>query len=468
MDWDAYRLEDTIVAVSTPRGRGAVSIVRLSGRDAVKLARTVVTPLQRSAFPGEPRRMIRARLVQPSDGHLLDDALVVFFRGPASFTGEDVVEFHVHGSPAILQALIMELTNLGARPAQPGEFTYRAFIHGKMDLIQAEALNDLIQADAPENARAALHQLEGDLSRRLGAWRSELLDLVADLEAEIDFGDDEPAPLVSADAVRRRLERLRDESVALAGTYARGRALREGWLVVITGKPNAGKSSLFNALLRTARAIVTDQPGTTRDFLRERILMEGLSVDLVDTAGLSGRPDPIERIGMERARELIQDAHQVLWVLDRSRPLDAEDERIFEWIRNRPTWILVNKVDLEAAWSPETVKKRFPGWETFFISCLRGDGLESLEQRLREEVRAFAEGFRSGAAAVLTNARHYAALQRCRRGLERAVANLDQAAPLPIVVEDLRSVVRELDRLTGRTDVDEILDRIFRRFCIGK
>ncbi|MCS7312665.1 MAG: tRNA uridine-5-carboxymethylaminomethyl(34) synthesis GTPase MnmE [Acidobacteria bacterium] len=464
-----YPLDDTIVAVSTPPGRGAIGIVRLSGRRTVEVASRVFRP-HAGSLPaaGIPvRRMVLGVFVDPAGDEPIDTGFLILFRGPRSFTGEDLAEFHLHGSPPVLRAVVDVLTRLGARLAQPGEFTYRAFVHGKIDLAQAEALNDLIQADALWQARSALHHLQGYLSRTLRAWKEDLIELIARYEAAVDFGEAEDMQFFEPGEAERRLDSLVGRIADLLATYRQGRALREGLRVVIVGKPNAGKSSLFNALLREPRAIVTPLPGTTRDFIKERLIVDGLAVELVDTAGVRPTPEVVERLGIERTLQQIAEADLVLWVLDGSVPLDAEDDAVYAVLRDRTFQAFRNKMDLPSAWPPEAFTARYGTPLRGALSCETGTGIADVMDAIRAAVRDVQQSWRDH-AVVVTNARHEACLRQARKALQRAQYSLQTQAPEPIVLEDLRSALRALDAITGETDVEDILDRIFTQFCIGK
>ncbi len=417
--------------------------------------------------PGPVRRVLLGTFVDPAGDEPIDTGFLVLFRGPRSFTGEDVAEFHLHGSPPVLQAVVDTLVRLGARPAQPGEFTYRAFVHGKFDLAQAEALNDLIQADTLWQARSALHHLRGHLSRTLQAWKEDLIELVARYEAAVDFGEAENMRFFEPGEAERRLDDLIRRVGDLLATYRQGRALREGLRVIIVGKPNAGKSSLFNALLREPRAIVTPLPGTTRDFITERLVVDGLAVELVDTAGVRPTSEVVERLGVERTLQQAASADLVLWVLDGSVPLDAEDDAVYEAVREKTFRAFRNKADMPTAWTPEAFAARYGACLAGSISCATGAGIADVMDAIRAAVRAVQQTWRDH-AVVVTNARHEACLRRARKALQRARYGVQTQAPEPIVLEDLRAALRALDEVTGETDVEDILGRIFAQFCIGK
>ncbi len=350
--------EDTIVAPATPLIPSAIGIVRLSGPTALSLADRVFRSRrgeQPSRFP--PRQLVFGEIRDPRDGELLDRALCVVFRAPHSYTGEDLVEFHCHGSPTGLRRILRLLSRLGARYAEPGEFTRRAFLNGKMDLTQAEAVALLVEAQTERAHKAGLLLLEGGLSQKVRRLRSQILDLLASLEVVIDYADEDVEELPSAE-VQRSLEALIAEHEALLSSYREGRRLREGALVVLVGKPNVGKSSLLNQLAGEERALVTPIPGTTRDYIETWISVEGIPVRLVDTAGLRESADYVEQLGTQRTRKLLRGADLVLFLLDASQPPQKEDFQIHEEIASLPHLVVLNKVDLGV--HPE-MEARFPG-----------------------------------------------------------------------------------------------------------
>ncbi len=427
--------EATIFALASGAGRAGVAVMRLSGPDT----RAAVTALA-GRLP-QPRRASLRRL-RNADSELLDQALVLWFPAPASYTGEDCAELHVHGGHAVLAGVAEALLALGARPAEPGEFTRRAFLNNRLDLTEAEAVLDLIEAETAAQRVQALRQLGGALTRTYDDWRSRLLGLLAHQEALIDFPDEDLPPEVEA-RLHAALAALRQEIAAHLNDERRGERLREGLIIAITGPPNAGKSSLINALTGRDVAIVSPQPGTTRDALEARIILAGVPVTLVDTAGLRETPDPIEAEGVRRARARAAEADFVLHLHEAATSADV----------NQGLQI-ATKIDLypHAALPPATLA----------ISVVTGQGLEALRARLTSEVARLTQS--GGAQAPLTRPRHRAALME-------ALARLDAAstAPAPeLCAEDLRLAMHSLGRITGRVDVEEILGLVFSQFCIGK
>jgi tRNA modification GTPase len=457
--------DDTIVAVATPPGRGGIGVVRLSGPAARRVAQSMLD----RADDLEPRRathaLVRARTGAERAGEHLDEVIATFFPGPASYTGEDVVEIGAHGSPVVLRAILREAMAAGARLAEPGEFTLRAFLHGRIDLVQAEAVADLVDAVTPQQARVAFDQLQGTLTRAVHAIDAELFDLSALLEASVDFPEEGYHFLAPGEAGRRLGEatgRLR----ALLGDARRGRAIREGLQVVILGKPNTGKSSVFNMLVGSERAIVTSVPGTTRDLVSETANVDGLALRVVDTAGLRATTDLIENEGVTRAVRAATVADVVLVVLDQSRPLDDEDRAVLARTRGADQLVVVNKVDLPASWAESEWCE--VGRDPIRVSMTAGIGLSELREALVTKA-AGTEGLQEPPA--VSNIRHIELLERSLRALERAgegAAQAGKALPEEFVLEELQEARGALEEICGRRSSDELLQHIFSRFCVGK
>ncbi|MFN9780240.1 MAG: tRNA uridine-5-carboxymethylaminomethyl(34) synthesis GTPase MnmE [Alphaproteobacteria bacterium] len=445
---------DTIFALSSARGRAGVSVVRVSGPKAAAALQAL------TGLPAPQPRTATLRTLRDTAGDTIDRALVLWFPAPSSFTGEDTVEFHVHGSRAVIDALARALGSFeGLRPADPGEFTRRAFDSGKLDLTQAEGLADLIAAETAAQRRLALRQMEGGLRERVDAWRTALIRAGAHLEACIDFPEDEiPEGLIEgvvaeAAALKADLQRHLDGS-------RRGEITRDGLAVVILGAPNVGKSSLLNALARRDVAIVSPIPGTTRDPIEVHLDLEGYAVTLIDTAGLRDTIDEIEAEGMRRAHARAAAADLRLAVSDCLG--DGMDSRVTQAIPGADA-IVLNKVDLLQVQAPQPNAGTVP---VFHVSARTGHGIDTLVTWLTREVVARAG---SGEAAPLTRARHRHALEAVTRHLARFLDNhAHHAAGIDILAEDLRMAARDLGRLTGRIDVEDYLDVIFRDFCIGK
>jgi tRNA modification GTPase len=439
---------DTIVAIATPAGSGGVGIVRLSGPRAVHIGETVC------ARALAPRRAHHVRF-RDAQGGTIDDGIALYFAAPASYTGEDVVELQAHGSPAVLRQLVAACCALGARMARPGEFSERAYLNGKLDLAQAEAVADLIAAGDARAARAARRALDGEFSRRVDALADTLLAIRVHVEAAIDFAD-EPLDTLGGQALRSRLDDAGHQLDALLQAAERGQKLRDGLHAVIVGPPNAGKSSLLNALAGGERAIVTDIAGTTRDLLRETVRVDGVELTLVDTAGLREGGDAIEREGMRRARDELQRADLALIVLDARDP-GAGWEAVRAAVVDVPQQIVVhNKADLVPPTATADSGIR--------VSALTGFGLEALHAQLRQ-VSTGGESAEEG--AFTARARHVAALRAAALAIDEAQTAL-ATETLDLAAEALRSAHDALGDITGRTLPDDLLGRIFATFCIGK
>jgi len=435
---------DTIFALASGAGRAAVAVMRVSGPDAAAILTTLAGSLPR------PREATLRRLRHPATGEVLDRALVLWFPGPRSYTGEDGVEFHLHGGSAVIAGVAEALAATGARPAEPGEFTRRAFLHGKLDLTAAEGIADLVEAETAAQRRQALRQAEGALGTLYGAWTARLTRLLARQEAFIEFEDEDlPADLDAQ--VEEQAAALRSEILAHLADGGRGERLREGLLVAILGAPNAGKSSLLNVLVGREAAIVSARAGTTRDVVEARLDLAGVPVTLADTAGLREAADEIEAEGVRRARRRGEEADLVLAVFAADRPPDAETLAMI----GPGVLVVANKCDLAPA------SEAIGGVVPLAVSARTGEGLEALRARLAEEAAARA-GF--GTAAPLTRPRHRAALQEAVDWLQV----LPSAALPELRAEALRAALRAIGRITGQVGVEAVLDVVFGEFCIGK
>ena len=468
-----FSSDDTIVAIATPPGRGGIGVVRVSGPRAAEIACGLT---MRASF--EPRYATLATIAGP-DGSAIDQAVVTCFPSPHSYTGDDVVEIAAHGSPVVLRAIVAAVMTRGARLANPGEFTFRAFLNGRIDLVQAEAVADLVDAVTPLQARVAFDQLEGTLTSRLREMDAELLELIAPLEASLDFPDEGyhfVQPAETCDAIRRALGSLE----RLLADARRGRVIRDGMTVAIVGSPNVGKSSLFNRLVGSARAIVTEVAGTTRDLLTERIDVGGIPLTLVDTAGLRlTTHDAIEAEGIARARLAAEAADVLLVVFDRSRPLSSEDEALLAETAMRPRVVVISKCDLPQVWHHSTLIRRPDPPSTggqvsglqdsgaralVEVSAMTDDGMDPLREALI--AAADIEPLRDG--APIANQRHVALLVRARAALARAADAAAARMSEECVLADLHEARASFDDITGARPQDEVLSIIFERFCIGK
>ena len=458
--------EDTIVAIATPPGRGGIGIVRLSGPDAQRLLLPHLE-LRSDLLPGRARYCAILDPGVGDSGARLDEGVATYFAAPNSYTGEDVLEIAAHGSPVILDLLVRRALEAGARLARPGEFTERAFLHGRIDLTQAEAVRDLIAAETLYQARVAAEQLGGALSRRVAPVKEQLVALVTLLEAGIDFAEDD-IDVTPDTEILRRLDALDVALTPIAASFREGRLVHNGLTMAIVGRPNAGKSSLFNRLVERERAIVTAMPGTTRDLVTERISLGGIPVELVDTAGLRETEDEAESHGIARTESAMADADLVLLLLDAAATVDAEgllwlpeeDARLLASLEGRSPIVVLNKIDLARPSDVSGISD-----EVAEVSALTGEGVAALRTRLLERVRGSANDAEGG---MLTSLRHYEALAGCTEALGRSRVALAGQVPHEMLLLDLYAALQQLDQLTGATTADDILNRIFSSFCIGK
>jgi tRNA modification GTPase len=488
-------LDDTIVAIATPPGRGGIGVVRLAGPEA----RIIAAPMLRLEHPLEPGRAVHCDLVEPSTHHLgtevaelcsagrpraavptccreqsggrIDEVVVTYFAKPHSYTTDDIVEISAHGSPVVLRHIVELSLAGGARLAEPGEFTMRAFLNGRLDLTQAEAVRDLIDSQTLFQAKVAAQQLEGALSNRLKPSKQKLVDLIALLEAGIDFAEDDVS--VAPDAtILDRIAQVKSPLLQLAATFTYGKIVHQGLTLAIVGRPNVGKSSLFNCLVERERAIVTAQPGTTRDLVSETVAIGGIPVELVDTAGIRRALDEAESIGIKKSMEALADADLVLVVIDKTQPLSEEDRELLRQVEGRPAIVVENKSDLPStsgdgrlarpsrAEPDRVLPQRIP------TSALTGEGIPALRAAILQHVAGdsgtqFETGF-------LTSVRHQKLVSDALTSLAAATSAVAARVPHEMLLLDLYGALRSLDQITGATTTDDILNLIFGTFCIGK
>jgi tRNA modification GTPase len=462
-------LDDTIVAVATAPGCGGIGVVRLSGPDARKIA----LPMLRLKHELEPGKAVFGELVEPQGAQnsrindsRIDEVVVTYFAKPHSYTTDDVIEISAHGSPVVLRHIVELCVAAGARIAEPGEFTMRAFLNGRIDLTQAEAVRDLIESQTMYQAKVAAQQLEGALSRRLQPIKQELVELIAMLEAGIDFAEDDVSVMPDA-GILEHIARVRATLEQLAASFAYGKIVHEGLTLAIVGRPNVGKSSLFNRLVERERAIVTATPGTTRDLVTETVAIEGIPVKLVDTAGIRQALDEAESIGIRKSMEALVDADLVLVVVDASRPQTKEDEKLIAQAGQRAAIVVENKSDLREEKIP-TSGKIGQKWGTNSIStsALTGEGIPELRAEILKHV-----GGDAGAqieSGFLTNVRHEGLIKDSLVALGAAQTAVTGKIPHEMLLLDLYNTLRPLDAITGATTTDDILNLIFSTFCIGK
>jgi tRNA modification GTPase len=457
-------VRDTIVAPATAPGRGAVAIVRLSGPRAIEIARAI----WQSAYGGDliPRRLCLGEIRDPATGASVDRALAVLMPAPRSLTGEDIVELQCHGGPYLVRRVVGLALGLGARMAEPGEFSRRAFLNGRMDLTEAEAVADLVAARSEGALRQALSQLGGALAQRVSRLRGELVAIRAHLEAEIDFAD-EDIKLPSRDEIGAALARLSGDVGLLHDSFARGRLMREGARAAIIGKPNVGKSSVLNLLLGMERAIVTPIPGTTRDVIEDSLQLGPYPLVLQDTAGVRECADEVERIGVERTFKHASEADLLVAVFDASRALDDEDLKVIELSRRRPGVALLNKRDLSAVLFADTLREHGLEMATIQFSALRAEGVAQLRDELEHVIETLA-GTGVGEDFAISRERHREALGLALKALAAARESALSMMPPEVVAVDVALAGEALGAITGEVSTEDVLDAVFREFCIGK
>ena len=457
--------KDTIAAIATPYGVGGIGIVRLSGPSVLAIARRLFTP-KKDSLQLVSHHFHYGEIVDPDKRVPIDEVLLVYMASPKTYTREDVVEIHCHGGYLIVQKVLELVLREGARLAQPGEFTKRAFLNGRIDLTQAEAVVDVIQARTTESLEIARQQLGGRLRKELAGIRDQLVGWVAALEAHIDFPEEELDP-ISREGMENGLRTAVMELGGWIDSYEEGKVLREGVSCAIVGKTNVGKSSLLNVLLREERAIVTPVPGTTRDVIEEVLNISGIPVRLMDTAGLRQGGDSVEIEGVRRTKERVADADLVLLVLDGSRELDRDDRAIFDEVQGKKNIIVVNKHDLPQILNLREVQELFPQDSLVSISALHQTGLGDLKEAVHRSLLRGKVRF-SPDHLIVANVRHKNALINTRESLQRAREGIEQGTSFEFTAFELRSALEALGEIVGETATEEVLDRIFEQFCIGK
>lgn len=452
-------MKDTIVALATPHGRSGIGVLRLSGASSLEIARKLALD---EHFTPDPRKAFLKTIYDFQTGDVIDQAVITYFKSPQSFTGEDVVEISAHGSPVLLRQIVDICLKLDARLAKPGEFSLRALSNGRMNLSQVEAIRDLIDAQTASAARQAVRQMRGELSNSLQPLKDELLNVVVVLESSLEFVEDD-LPDVQAERIEKQLNEIEKSITAMASTFSHGRILREGLRIALIGRPNVGKSSLFNSLIGQSRAIVTDIPGTTRDNLDESVSIRGIPIRLTDTAGLRETVDAVEIIGVERTKLIAADADLIVVVLDAAQILSDEDKEVLSLVKDLNTIIAVNKIDLKS--DPDFVSELPEDIKKIKVSAKTGTGLNDLQQAI---VEPFLSTNSEDSGFLISDARHYDLLVRSAFELSASRRLLKEKASEEIVLVGLHSAVRMLDEITGATTPEDVLTRIFSTFCIGK
>lgn len=459
--------EDTIAAIATPPGEGGIAVIRISGKNALKiLSNLFKRGTDVSVFEMKSHRLYRGQVFDPESRMVVDSVLSVFMKSPHSYTGEDVAEIHCHGGYLLSKKILELLFRQGLRPARPGEFTFRAFLNGKMDLTQAEAVADVINAQTEESLKQAELQIEGVLSQQIGEFKEIVLDTLAEVEAQVDFPEEGIDPIVK-NTLTQRTEELIERIDKLLSTYEQGRILKHGVYTAILGKPNVGKSSLLNQLLMKERAIVSPYPGTTRDFIEESVDVKGIPLRLVDTAGLRATADEVEKLGVELAKKKGKEAELIIAVVDGSVKLDEDDFEVLKDIEASKSILVINKSDLAAEIAEEYISEFIPKERIVKTSAKLGSGIEELKSKIRD-VLLGKESRMEGAEVVITELRHKLALQKANENLMSFLKALEMGESPEFLAVDLRFALDSLGEITGETTTEDVLGRIFSKFCIGK
>lgn len=453
--------DETIAAVSTAYGEGGIGIVRISGDKA----RDILGRIFVSEHSPEPRRLTYGSVIDPKTGEKIDEVLAVYMPAPHTYTTEDVVEIDCHGSIVSLRRILALCLEEGARPAEKGEFTKRAFLGGRLDLSQAEAVIDMIKAKTDRGFGAAMNQLEGLLSNEIRALREKLVDLLVNLTVNIDYPDEDIEELLYGDLEKSLLEIKTGIEELLAGADS-GRIIREGLDVAIIGRPNVGKSSLMNALLKESRAIVTDIPGTTRDTIQESISIDGIPIRLTDTAGIRQTEDEIEQIGISRSRASADSADLVIYIVDASCPIGEEERSIARAVRERKVIVLSNKQDLDPVITEEELRELFPNSRIINTVLSEGRGVKEMEEAIKEMV--FSGDVTQENSLMVTNVRHGDLLKNSLSSIDDAIVMTRQEEPLEIIEIDVKNAYENLGEIIGEEVAEDIIDEVFARFCLGK
>lgn len=448
-------MKDSIVALITPLGRSGIGVIRLSGENSLSI---ICKLIKDENFSPSPRRAILKKIFELESGELIDEVIITYFQSPQSFTGEDVIEIASHGSPVILRQIIDNCLKLDARMAEAGEFSLRALMNGRMNLSQAEAIRDLIDAQTIASARQSIRQLRGEFSNQLQPLKDKLLNVIVVLESTLEFVEDD-LPDYQNEQLKINLFEIADELGKLASTFRAGKLLREGLKVAFVGRPNVGKSSIFNALIGHERAIVTDIAGTTRDSLHEKLVIKNIPISLIDTAGLRETTDTVESIGVERTKQTLADADLVVVVLDSSQEFTKEDQEILDSVGDLNYIIVENKQDIVNS------KFNIKDSKLVKLSAKTGQGLEDLENAI---VKPFQFEETNSSSFLVSDARHHDLLRRSKDDIEHSIILLDHKMSEEIVLIGLHNAIRYLGEITGETTTEDMLTRIFSTFCIGK
>ena len=457
---------DTIAAISTAPGEGAIGIVRISGEDAIRIADEVYR-LNEKRLKEQPSHTIHyGHIVDPKNDEVIDEVMVTVLRAPKTFTREDVVEINCHGGIVAINRILQLVLRMGARLAEPGEFTKRAFLNGRIDLSQAEAVMDLIRAKTDKSMQMAMRQLDGELSKLIQNLRQEILNTLAQVEVNIDYPEYDDVEEMTLQLLREKTQQVSQGIRALLNTASQGKILRDGLKTAIVGRPNVGKSSLLNVLLREEKAIVTDIAGTTRDTIEEYVNVRGVPLQLIDTAGIRETDDVVERIGVERSRKALNEADFVLLILNQSEELMDEDLRLLEQTKDFKRIILLNKTDLPTKIDMDKVKEFATASEIVTTSMLMKEGIDQLEEKIADYF--FQGQMNERDATYLSNTRHIALLEKAEQALQEVANGVDMGMPVDLIQIDFTRAWDLLGEITGDTVQDELLTQLFSQFCLGK
>lgn len=456
-------MDDTIAAVATAYGEGGIGIIRISGEKSLDILEEIFE------FHGIEeivnRRMTYGKIVDRDNGQTIDEVLAVYMKGPATYTAEDVVEINCHGSTVSLRKTLSLVLRKGARLAEPGEFTKRAFLNGRIDLSQAEAVIDVVKAKTDKSFDVALSQLEGGLSSYIRDIRQNLLDLLVDITVNIDYPD-EDIEEITYDKLEINIKQIGDMIEKLLSTASSGRMIREGIRVAIAGKPNVGKSSLMNGLLRETRAIVTEIPGTTRDTIEEALSIRNIPVYLIDTAGIRETSDKVEKLGIEKSKEAFNNADFIIFIMDGSEEISSEDEEIIEYLKERKCLVLINKKDLEQKIDSVQIKNMLPNSQIIKTSLINGDGIEEIENSIEELV--YGGEITQSESMMVNNVRHINLLTDSCNSLEDALQMAVNREALDFIEIDVKNAYELTGEIIGESVNDDIINEVFARFCLGK
>lgn len=456
---------DTIAAISTAVGEAGIGIVRLSGKDALNIGNKVFRSVDKDSLDRKENRKLTYGHIVDEEDEIIDEVLIAYMKGPYTYTREDMVEIYCHGGIIPVKKTLELLLRQGARMAEAGEFTKRAFLNGRLDLSQAEAVIDIIKSKTDESYEVSLEQLEGSITNKVKEIREILFSMMAHVEASIDFPDEDIEDVTLTELEEDALK-VRDEIDKLLSTADRGKVLRDGINTVILGKPNVGKSSLLNAILRENRAIVTDIPGTTRDIIEEYANIDGIPLKIIDTAGIRETEDEVERIGVDRAKDTIKNADLIIGVFDNSRDLTNEDYKIIDLIKGKQALIILNKTDLPSKYSLEDFKKIMDVENIISTSMTEGIGIDVLEENIKDMF--YSGDITSESDVVITNIRHKTQLEKSLNNINSVIEDINIKMPLDCIEVDLKDCWENLGEISGDTIGEDILDRIFSEFCIGK